>query len=79
MARSSSLFSSPVHVPEVGQTAEWGRLIGASAALAALEVAKVSNRLVLVLATDPRHADQLEAEIRFFSGDDLPVSHFVEW
>ncbi len=79
MARSSSLFSSPVHVPEVGQTAEWGRLIGASAALAALEVAKVSNRLVLVLATDPRHADQLEAEIRFFAGDDLPVSHFVEW
>jgi transcription-repair coupling factor (superfamily II helicase) len=34
---------------------------------------------MLVLATDPRHADQLEAEIRYFAGDDLPVEHFVEW
>jgi len=34
---------------------------------------------MLVLANDPRHADQLEAEIRYFAGTDLPVSHFVEW
>jgi len=54
-------------------------LIGASAALAALELAENSARPVLVLATDPRHADQLEAEIRFFAGGKLPVSHFVEW
>jgi transcription-repair coupling factor (superfamily II helicase) len=54
-------------------------LIGASAALAAVELARHAGRLVLVLATDPRHADQLEAEIRFFAGDELPVSHFVEW
>ena len=32
-----------------------------------------------MLAEDPRHADQLEAEIRFFAGPDLPVLHFVEW
>ncbi len=32
-----------------------------------------------MLAEDPRHADQLEAEIRFFAADDLPVEHFVEW
>ncbi len=79
MVRNSSLFSSHIQLPDVGQTTELGRLIGASAALAALEVAKESNRPVLVLATDPRHADQLEAEIRFFAGDELPVSHFVEW
>ncbi len=79
MARNPLLFSSFVQVPEVGQTAEWGRLIGASAALAALELGKNSHRPVLVLATDPRHADQLEAEIRFFADDALPVSHFVEW
>ncbi len=79
MARNSSLFSSSIQLPQVGQTAEWGRLIGASAALAALELGLESNRPVLVLATDPRHADQLEAEIRFFADDALPVSHFVEW
>ena len=32
-----------------------------------------------MLAEDARHADQLEAEIRFFAGDALAVLHFVEW
>ena len=32
-----------------------------------------------MLAEDPRHADQLEAEIRFFAGPELAVEHFVEW
>jgi transcription-repair coupling factor (superfamily II helicase) len=79
LARNSSLFSSSIRVPLLGKTAEWGRLIGASAALAALELAEDTDRPVLVLATDPRHADQLEAEIRFFAGGRIPVSHFVEW
>jgi transcription-repair coupling factor (superfamily II helicase) len=79
VARISSLFSSSIRVPEVGTTAEWGRLIGAGAALAALELAESSDRPILVLASDPRHADQLEAEIRFFAGGELPVTHFVEW
>ena len=79
MARNSPLFSSSIPVPAPGRTAEWGRLIGASAALAAVELGVDSDRPVLVLATDPRHADQLEAEIRFFAGGRLRVSHFVEW
>ena len=32
-----------------------------------------------VLAEDAKHADQLEAEIRFFAGGGLAVEHFVEW
>ena len=79
MARNSSLLSSSIRVPPAGKTAAWGRLIGASAALAVLELARESDRPVLVLATDPRHADQIEAEIRFFAGNEIPVSHFVEW
>ncbi|MBT8078448.1 MAG: transcription-repair coupling factor [Gammaproteobacteria bacterium] len=59
--------------------ASLGRLTGASAALAAVEIAAVSDRPLLLLATDPRNADQLEAEARFFAGGDLPVLHFVEW
>ena len=66
-------------MPDAGRPAAWGRLIGASAALAALELAENSDRAVLVLASDPRHADQLEAEIRFFAGERIAVSHFVEW
>ncbi|MFQ6004754.1 MAG: transcription-repair coupling factor [Woeseia sp.] len=71
--------SSLIDVPETGRTIAWGRLIGAGAALAVAEIAADADRPVLVLAADPRHADQLEAEIRFFADGDLPVSHFVEW
>ncbi len=56
-----------------------GRLLGASAALAIAEFAERAAAPLLVLAEDPRHADQLEAELRFFAGPAIPVQHFVEW
>ena len=56
-----------------------GRQIGAAAPLVAVELARALEQPLIVLATDPRHADQLEAEIRWFAGPDLPVAHFVEW
>ncbi len=56
-----------------------GCLIGASTALAAVELATSGEGPLVVIADDPRHADQLEAEIRWFAGADLPVQHFVEW
>jgi transcription-repair coupling factor (superfamily II helicase) len=57
-----------------------GRLIGASAALSVVEIARaLEDRPLLLMATDPRHADQLEAEIRWFAGPDLEVFHFPEW
>jgi transcription-repair coupling factor (superfamily II helicase) len=65
--------------PAPGSAIGWGRLIGASVALAAAELSQNIERPVLLLAEDPRHADQLEAEIRFFAGPDLPIEHFVEW
>ncbi len=34
---------------------------------------------MLVVADDPRHADQLEAELNFFLEGALPVLHFLEW
>ncbi|MBT8084450.1 MAG: transcription-repair coupling factor [Woeseia sp.] len=55
-----------------------GRLSGASAALAAVEIARGLSRPLTVLAADAREADRLEAEIRWFAGE-LPVVHFVEW
>lgn len=66
-------------MPPRGQETGWGRLIGAGCALAAAELAQQLDKPILVLAEDPRHADQLEAEIRFFAGADVPVNHFVEW
>ena len=66
-------------LPASGKSAAWGRLIGASLALAAAELARSVDRPLLVLAEDAKHADQLEAEIRFFAGSGLAVEHFVEW
>jgi len=62
-----------------GQVSSIGRLVGASTSLTAAELARSLQKPVVVLANDPRHADQLEAEIRYFAGTDVPVSHFVEW
>jgi len=73
------LISGTPDLPGPGLRVGWGRLIGASAALAAAELATIIDRPVLMLAEDPRHADQLEAEIRFFAGPGVPVQHFVEW
>jgi transcription-repair coupling factor (superfamily II helicase) len=77
VVRRSLLLPSPAL--KTGQISAIGRAIGASAALAAAELAQSSSQPLLVLANDPRHADQLEAEIRFFAERTLPVRHFVEW
>ena len=77
--KNSLLISDAPALPSPGSTAGWGRLIGASTSLLAAELALQIERPVLLLANDPRHADQLEAEVRFFAGPDLAVHHFVEW
>ncbi len=79
MPDDTLLISPTPDLPPPGETRGWGRLIGASIALAAAELSRHVDFPVLVLASDPRHADQLEAEVRFFSGDAVPVLHFVEW
>ncbi len=78
MNRPLTLPAHPT-LPAPGQPVQWGRLVGASLSLATAELASLVDRPILVLADDPRHADQLEAEIRFFGGSDLTVEHFVEW
>jgi transcription-repair coupling factor (superfamily II helicase) len=73
------LVPAGTNLPDPGHAAHWGRLLGAGLALAAAELAAEVDRPLLVLAEDPRHADQLEAELRFFGGEDLRVEHFVDW
>jgi transcription-repair coupling factor (superfamily II helicase) len=75
----SFLISATPRLPRPGQSAGWGRLIGASAPLAVAELAATVDRPVVVFADDPREADRLEAGIRFFSGNAVAVHHFVEW
>jgi transcription-repair coupling factor (superfamily II helicase) len=79
VAQNNLLIPPTLTIPQPGQPAAWGRLIGASTAIAAAEIASQVEAPVLLLADDPRQADQFEAEIRFFSDGDIDVRHFVEW
>ncbi|MDX1498792.1 MAG: transcription-repair coupling factor, partial [Woeseiaceae bacterium] len=79
MAAESLLLNPTLPLPAGGERHAWGRLVGASAALAATELARRAPGPVLLLTEGPRQADQVEAEIRFFADGDLPVRHFVEW
>ena len=73
------LIRPNVSLPERAEQLGWGRLLGASLSLAAAELAASLHTPLIVLADDPRQADLLEAEIRFFAGEEFPVCHFVEW
>jgi transcription-repair coupling factor (superfamily II helicase) len=79
----SILIPQKLKIPAAGKETAWGRLIGASCSLAAAELAQTlkagKGRPLLLLAEDPRHADQLEAEIRFFVDKSVAIEHFVEW
>jgi len=77
--QSPLLINASFQPPRPGQPAGLGRLIGASAPLAAAELAASVEVPVVILAEDPRSADQIEAGVRFFGGDALDVRHFVEW
>jgi len=79
VAHKPLLIPATLLPPQPGHSCGWGRLIGASAALAAAELAAKIDAPLLVLADDPRQADQLESEIRFFSANEVDVHHFVEW
>jgi len=79
VATADLIIPTSIDTPAPGGRQVFGRLIGASVALAAAELAGRIQRPLLVLADDPRHADQLEAEIRFFAGKQVSVRHFVEW
>lgn len=75
------MIRTPLLIPpsRSGQITSIGRLIGASAALAAVDLWRSTERPVIVVAPEPRQADQIEAEIRYFAGDNCTLSHFVEW
>lgn len=79
MALDPLLLSPTQALPVAGNRIAFGRLLGASAALAITELAERAAVPVLMVAEDPRQADLLEAEMRFFADAATPVQHFVEW
>ena len=78
VTRSSSPFD-PVLPPAPGRRARWGRLYGASRALAIAEAARRHPGLVLAVTPDTSAAHRLGAELGFFLGPDgPPLLHFPD-
>ena len=61
-----------------GQKFYWGSLYGSAQALALLEFAKAQNQVVLVIANDIKHFDQLVKSLIFYN-DDLDILKFDNW
>jgi transcription-repair coupling factor (superfamily II helicase) len=57
----------------------WGGAAGSLPALAVAAAARTHEGLVLVVAPDVLQAGQLESEIRFFAGGELPLLAFPDW
>ncbi len=57
----------------------WGRLYGASDALAIVERARASDALTLVVVPNSAELRRYEDEIGFFAGEALPVHALPDW
>jgi transcription-repair coupling factor (superfamily II helicase) len=66
-------------LPTAGSTlVKWGQLYGAAPALAIAEAAAEAAGPLLAIAENPRAAETLSEEIRFFSSGTLPVHVFPD-
>ena len=61
-----------------GQKFYWGSLYGSAQALALIEFAKVHNQVVLVIADNISHFDQLVKSLQFYN-DGLDILTFDNW
>ena len=62
-----------------GRWIRWGQLYGSAPALAIAEAARSSAAPLLVIADAARTLERLQAELRFFLGQELPVHPFPDW
>jgi transcription-repair coupling factor (superfamily II helicase) len=75
---STSALSPPLPRPP-HRRAWWRRPHGSSLALALVAAARRHPGLVVAVARDTHAAHALEAEVRGFAGDELPVLHLPDW
>lgn len=62
-----------------GDRQTWGRLPGASLALAAVQVAAASEQPLLLVSDSMASAYRLEQELKFFAAGSLPIQLLPDW
>lgn len=66
--------------PSLLNASSWSQLYGSTLALAIAEKARrYQNGPVVVVVEDIAHADRLEAEIQFYSSEQLEILHLPDW
>ncbi|BAS68496.1 transcription-repair coupling factor [Bathymodiolus septemdierum thioautotrophic gill symbiont] len=73
-----SFYPQGVTPFESGQKFYWGSLYGSAQALALIEFARQQERVILVVANDISHFEQLFKSLNFY-GSDLAVLRFDNW
>lgn len=58
---------------------QWGQLRGSARALTLAQVAEQHAGLVVMITAGTQTASQLEEELRFFLGEEMPIWHFPDW
>lgn len=64
---------------DIDQTSQWGRLYGSSESLAIAEIASRQHGMLVVVAPSTSELLQLEVELAFFAGPDLPILTLSDW
>jgi len=77
MSPTPDILSLP-ELPGPAGSARWGQLYGCARSLAITATAARADSPVLVLVSDPRIADQLVDEVRFFAAPGLEILHFPD-
>jgi transcription-repair coupling factor (superfamily II helicase) len=75
----SVLPINPAIIPTLANDKKyWCNLQGAAKAYAIAEVAKASQKILLVICDNSQLANELEEQVHFFAPD-LPLLHFPDW
>lgn len=64
---------------EFGQKFYWGALYGSAQALALIEFAQCQEQVILVVANDIVHFNQLFKSLNFYNNDNLEILRFDNW
>ena len=79
MTTVSTLTTKLLLPTHTGDKKTWANLLGSGAGLSLSLAIQQWSGVVLLITADSQQAARLEEEVRFFSGEQIPILHFPDW
>ena len=79
MTAVSTLTTKLLLPTHTGDKKIWANLLGSGAGLSLSLAIQQWSGVVLLITADSQQAARLEEEVRFFSGEQIPILHFPDW